>query len=105
MALVPFPSTDVDLFLNLLQTGHGIAIYKASPLQAGDGLFNWFPFLSRFGPTLASAARSFLPALGNAAKEVASDAAKGAAIAAVHSGSDLIRTGISNSSSIQNIPG
>lgn len=104
MALVPFLGTDVDSFVNQLQSGHGIAVYRASPMQAGDGLFNWLPFLSRLGPRMISAARMVLPAVGSAAKEVAVDALKGAANAAVNSGADILTDAVNDSSTLQQIP-
>lgn len=100
MELVPYLGSDVDFFVTQLQTGHGIALYRASPLQSGDGFLNWMPFLSKLGPRFMSAARSVLPA----AREIASDALKGAATAAVASGADHLRNAVSNSSTLQSAP-
>lgn len=100
MALVPYLGSDIELFINQLQTGHGIAMYRASPLQAGDGFLNWMPFLSRLGPRFLSAAKSVLPA----AREIATDALKGAASAAISSGADQLRNVVSNSSTLQTSP-
>ena len=100
MALVPFIDNDVELFINQLQTGHGIAIYRASPMQAGDGILSWLPFLSRLGPRLMTAARSVIPA----ARDVAVDALKGAATAAVTSGAELLQDAVADSSTLQANP-
>lgn len=101
MALIPFNGDSVQLYEQQLQYGHGIAMYKGSMLQSGEGIFNWLPFLSRIGPSFMGAVRSLIPA----AKTVASDALKGAATAAVTLGTNMLNDAINDSPTLQEVPG
>lgn len=101
MALIPFDGESVQLYERQLQIGHGIAMYKGSKLQSGEGLFNWVPFLSRIGPTFMGAVRSLLPAV----RTVATDALKGAATAAVNSSSGILADTVNELPTLQEVPG
>lgn len=100
MALIPFIDVTPSYYETQLQTGYGMVLYKASPMQAGEGILNWIPYLSRIGPTLMNAFRAVAPSV----KEVATDALRGAATAAINSGSDLLQNAVEDSSTLESVP-